>query len=148
MTDPFAAGPAQPTAQAGTTIPCSKCQAPIDPNLAGWSDSGERICKRCEAVQTIDTGDMRAAQSIVGGGIAAFAIGLTSVCFNPLLLLSALAFAAGVGTLVMLKRHPEYKERMGWRHPATVAGAVFGILFSMIIPFILAIGALSAIAMR
>ena len=146
MSDPFAAQPAPESPSAGATIPCAKCQAPVDPNLASWSDAGERICKRCEAVQTIDAGDMRAAQSLIGGGIASFSIGLASICFNPFLILSVMAFASGVGTLLMVARHPEYKERMGWRYPATIAGAVIGILFSMVIPSIFLLGVIGAIA--
>jgi len=147
MTDPFAAAPAaSPSESTVPTIPCAACGTPVDPNLASWSESGERICKRCEAVQTIDAGDMRAAQSIIGGGVASFAIGLTSICFNPFLMLSVLAFVAGVGTLVLIVKHPEYRERMGWRYPATIGGAVLGILFSMVIPFIFALGVLGAVA--
>lgn len=129
---------------ANPTIPCAKCGAPVRPNEASWSEDGERICKRCEAVQTIETGDQRAANGIIGGGIGAFFLGLCSICFNPLLVMSFLAIGTGVGTLVTMYRHPEYREKMGWQFPVAIAGAVIGILFALVQPAILVLAMLGA----
>ena len=152
MSDPFGAPPAGPEpAAAGPTIPCATCATPIDPSTASWSEQGERICKRCEAVQTIETGDQRAAATIVGGGIGALMLGLSSMCFNPLFLMSVLAIGSGVGTLVTIVRHPEYKEKMGWQYPVALGGAVMGILLGLVYPFIFLlamVGAVSAAVLR
>ncbi|HJL15209.1 MAG TPA: hypothetical protein RMH99_06110 [Sandaracinaceae bacterium LLY-WYZ-13_1] len=141
MTDPFAPQPAAPQgAPSGATVPCAKCGTPVDPSQASWSEAGERICRRCEAVETIDAGDQRAAVSIMGGGLASFSIGVLSLCINPLLICSVGAFLSGLGTIIMLSRHPEYKARMQWRYPVTMITAVLGMLLSLVIPFFLLLG--------
>ena len=131
---------------ANPTIPCAKCGTTVVVNEASWSEEGERICKRCEAVQTIETGDKRAASGIVGGGVGAFALGLCSMCFNPLLIMSFMAIGTGIGTLVTIYRHPEYREKMGWQFPVAVGGAAFGILLGLVYPAILALAALGAVS--
>ena len=143
MTDPFNSPPAaEPGPSGGPTLPCAKCGTVVDANTASWSESGDRICKRCQALETIDTGDMRAASSILGGGLGAFSTGLLSLCINPLLIFSVIAIISGIGTLVMIFRHPEYREKMGWRYPVAIITSVLGILMGLVIPFFLMLGLL------
>lgn len=141
MTDPFAPLPAAAAASGGTIV-CARCSATVPASEASWSGRGEQICRRCEALETIDAGDTRAATSIVGGGIGAFSLGLLSLCINPLLIFSAMAIVSGIGTLVMLARHPEYRERMGWRYPVAIGGSALGILMALVIPGFLFLGVL------
>ncbi|MCB9591712.1 MAG: hypothetical protein H6719_03170 [Sandaracinaceae bacterium] len=141
MTDPFA--PLPPSgAVSGGNITCAQCGAMVPAAEASWSGKGEQICKRCEALETIDEGDTRAAVSILGGGIGALSLGVLSLCINPLLLFSAMAIISGVGTLVVLGRHPEYRQRMAWRYPVAIATSVLGILLALVIPFFLFLGLL------
>lgn len=142
---PHGAEPYRDTAT--PTIPCAKCGDSVLVAEACWSEQGERICERCDAVQTIETGDNRATSGIVGGGMGAFFLGLTSICFNPVFVMSFLAIGTGVGTLVTLHRHPEYRQKMGWKFPAAVAGAVIGILLGLVHPAILALATLGAAAL-
>jgi hypothetical protein len=135
MTDPFApAEPAEPTAPSGATVPCAACGAAVDPSAASYSAEGELICRRCEALETIGAGEQRAISGIVGGAIGAFACGILSLCFNPFLLISFMAIAGGVGTLVTLARHPEYKKPMGARYGIAMTGAIIGLVLGLAWP--------------
>jgi len=133
MTDPFAPVPAAASSVGGESILCEQCGASVPVAAASWSGDGKRICRQCQALETIEEGDTRAAISILGGGLASVSLGLLSLfCFNPLALFSVLGFVSGLGALVMVLRHPEYREPMGWRYPATLASASVGMLLSLL----------------
>lgn len=122
---------------------CATCGAAIDPNAASYSESGDLICKRCEALQTIQTGDKRAADAIFGAAIAAFVLGLFSLGCNPFLFASLSAIGAGSGALATMVRHPEYRKTLGeGRWIASWVLAIIGVLLAMVYPTILAISVL------
>lgn len=149
MTDPFASVPAAEVATSGDAILCEQCGATVSAAAASWSGDGKRICKRCEALETIEDGDTRAAISILGGGLASVSLGLLGLfCINPLALFSVLGFLSGLGALVMVLRHPEYKERMGWRYSATLGSACVGMLLSLLGGAITVLALLGAALLR
>lgn len=135
MSDPFA--PIQPSPSAAPpvgTVPCAVCGTPIDPNAASYSERGQLVCKRCEAKETIEVGEQRAASGIVAGAMSAFSLGMLSMCVNPLLLTSIGAIGSGIGVFVTLARHPEYKAKLGGRYPFVVGGTVVGMLLGLVGP--------------
>lgn len=155
MSDPFAPIPSSSSAPSGEpalgSVPCSACGAPIDPNAASYSESGQLICKRCEAKETIEVGEQRAMTGIVGGAVGAFALGMLSMCINPFLLTSFAAIGSGIGTLVTLARHPEYKQKLGGRYPLVMGGAILGMVLGVVMPcfrVLVLAGLLAASGMR
>ena len=114
---------------------CAKCGAPIDANAASYSESGELICKRCEALQTINTGDNRAADAIFSAAIAASLLGLCALGCNPFFLASISAIGAGVGSLTTMLRQPEYRKTLGeGRWMASWLLAILGICLGLVYP--------------
>lgn len=63
--------------------------------------------------------------------------------FQPLLILSVLAFLSSLGSILTLQRHPEYHAYMGWKVPATWIIGLIGMLVALIRPglFLAAIAA-------
>ena len=91
-----------------------------------FSDDGLLICKKCEAKQTINTGDSRAAQGIAGMGYGVLATGMLSVFCNLYLVFSVVTVLGAIAYFSMVWRHPEYRARMGWQFiPAT--GKQYGL---------------------
>lgn len=124
---------------------CATCGAAIDPNAASYSESGDLICKRCEALQTIQTGDKRAANTIFGSALGAFILGLFSLGCNPYLLASLSAIGAGSGALATMVRQPEYRKMMGnGRWIASWVLAIAGILLGLVYPTIIVLSLLVA----
>ena len=146
MADPSPHGTEPYRQTAYPRIACGACGAPVQPDRASFSEQGERICARCEATETIERGDRRAASSLAGGGFASLAMGVTSVAFNPLFVGSALAIASGIGGLLVLRRHPQYRERLGVQYPLSIAASVLGILLGCLHPTLFLLGALVATA--
>lgn len=136
MSDPFAPMPATPAQSGSPTVPCSACGAPIDPTQAGYSGKGELVCKRCEALDTIDAGEQRAIAGIVGSGFGALGIALAAIFFNPCLIVSAVAVMSGIAAIAMILRHPEYKPKMGARYSLAMGSAIAGIVIGVTAPFI------------
>lgn len=147
MSDPFApVQSSQPTGPALGAVPCSVCGTPIDPDAASYSEKGELVCKRCEAKETIEVGEQRAASGIVGGAIGALSLGLISMCFNPFLLTSFMAVGSGIGTIVTLTRHPEYKTKLGGKYPLVMGAAIIGILLGLAYPALMLLSMLGILA--
>jgi hypothetical protein len=122
---------------------CATCGAAIDPNAASYSESGDLICKRCEALQTIHTGDKRAGDAIFGSAIAAFVLGLFSLGCNPFFFASLSAIGAGVGSIATMVRHPEYRKTLGdARWTASWVLSVFGICLGLVYPGLLVLSVL------
>lgn len=114
---------------------CTTCGAAIDPSAASYSESGDLICKRCEALQTIQTGDKRAADAIFGSAIACLLLGLCSLGCNPFFLASLFAFGAGIGSIATMLRHPEYRKTLGdGRWAASWVMSILGICCALVIP--------------
>ncbi len=147
MSDPFAPINPQSGAPSGPTVPCTSCGVPVDPNAAGYSERGGLICKQCEAKETIHTGEQRAATGIVSGAAGAFGAAMLSMCINPFLLVSFVAVGGGIGTLVTLSRHPEYKAKLGARYGFVMAAAILAILIGLAGPClrILALAGIAAL---
>lgn len=122
---------------------CATCGAAIDPSAASYSESGDLICKRCEALQTIHTGDKRAGDAIFGSAIAAFVLGLFSLGCNPWFLASLSAIGAGMGSITTMLRHPEYRKTLGeGRWIAAWVLSVIGICLGLVYPALLILGVL------
>lgn len=114
---------------------CATCGTAIDASAAGYSESGELICKRCEALQTIRTGDSRAGDAIFGSAVASFVIGLCSLGCNPFLLGSLSAIGAGLAAIGTMFSHPEYRKTLGdTRWIASWVLAIVGILLGLVYP--------------
>jgi hypothetical protein len=145
--DPFAPLPAASgTPSATHTVPCSSCGAPVDAGRAAYSEAGGLLCRRCEALETIDSGEQRAISGIVGAGLGAIGIGLVAIAFNPCLIFSFLAVSSGIAAIAVLMRHPEYKPKMGARYGLALSGAIVGIVLGFTAP-VLQVLLLAAIAM-
>lgn len=141
MTDPFGQGPVpgqQPPeghAYRDPSLPtCAACGVHMDPATASYSEQGEVICARCSTQETIDTGEQRAGQAIVGAAVGAFGTAIVSIlCFNPFLIVSVLAVVAGIGSLVTMFRHPEYQQKVGGgKWTLAMVLSIFAILIGLI----------------
>lgn len=129
-----------------TTANCASCSATIDPTTASYSEEGRLICKACEARQTIQTGDKRAADAIFGAGIASLVLGIMSLGCNPGFIMTISAIGSGASALFTMMRHPEYRATLGegkWM----VAGvsAVLGLLLGLVIPGLFTLGLMIAL---
>ena len=114
--------------------PCTRCGTAIDPSTAHYSETGDLVCVACKSFEDVDSADHRAAMSFLGAAGGGMMVGIISICFNPIFLMSGLAIAGCAGTLLTLWRSPQYHERMGWRVAATYILALVGILAGCVRP--------------
>ena len=113
---------------------CPSCGGEFDPGTAQYNDSGVLVCVRCKSSEDVAIGDHRAADTILGMAGGGLALASVSVCFNPLLILSGIAFLSSMGSILTLLRHPEYHAYMGWKVAATWVLGIIGMLVALIRP--------------
>jgi len=119
-------------------VPCARCGDFIESSDALYSDSGELVCGGCNAKAELATGEERAAAAILSASGTSVVFGLAA-CFvlNPCLAVSAFGVASAVGTFVMLHRNPDYRARLGARAPIAIGVAAFGLVLSLVAPFVM-----------
>lgn len=115
-------------------IACARCGDFVAPDRLRFSDAGEAMCGRCADGIDLDQGEQRAAGAIFGASGSALGLGLVAIFFNPCLVLTIMGVLSAGGTFALLYRHPEYRARLGWRFPATLAVASAGLLVSLLAP--------------
>lgn len=136
------AAPSEPSV-AGAA--CPRCTKPMDPATATFDDDGSLVCVLCANAGEIDRAEQRAAMAILGPAIGGTLTALVSFLINPFWIVSVLAIASSIGALLTLLRHPEYKERMGWRVPATWFFACLGVVLALIPRLLLVAGVVTAL---
>ena len=111
---------------------CPRCDQPMDPATAAFDREGTWVCEACANRDQIDGAEHRAAMAILGPAIGGVMTAIASFFINPFFIVSILAIASSVGAVLTLVRHPEYRQRMGWRVPATWGFGCLGVLLALI----------------
>lgn len=137
--DPFA--PVEPSSQGAPASACPRCHQPLLLARAAYDDTGTLVCQRCIASATVARADRTIARrdpttdrNLWFAAIASFVCGIGT--FGASLVgkaYFAIVFGlfVGVANLLDLKRHPEVRERLGFRLYPIVALSAIGLLFSL-----------------
>ena len=114
---------------------CATCGAPLGKG-ALFSDAGDPICERCSGREELEHGELRASRAIFASSGVALGLSVLAVFYDPCLIPTVAAIAAGVATLALLWRHPEHRRRLGIRSPIAAGLAIVGMLFAIPAPFV------------
>ena len=145
---PVQSFPVVPPSAPRGAVTCMRCGDFVAESSTSFSEDGLLICKRCEAKQTINTGDSRAAIGIAGMGYGVLATGFLSLFCNVYMVFSVMTWLGAIAYVGMVWRHPEYRARMGWQFITATGAAVIGTLMSFVIPAVLLLGLLMALLGR
>ena len=125
-----------------------RCGDFVAESSTSFSEDGLIICKKCEAKQTINTGDSRAAIAIAGMGYGVLATGFLSLFCNVYMVVSVLTWLGAIAYFGMVWRHPESRARMGRQFITATGAAVVGMLLALVNPGVLLLGILATLLGR